>query len=104
MSVDSLQSFLLLDDQENMYNRIGETMGYRIWSFIQTILGLFGCWVLLDYSLISQGSDFTLFIGNIFTEMGKVNALLGPISIVVYVLAAILILQLVKSIVVIVRD
>ncbi|MHA1953414.1 MAG: hypothetical protein ACW96U_05675 [Candidatus Heimdallarchaeaceae archaeon] len=79
-------------------------MGYRIWSFIQTILGLFGCWVLLDYALVEAGSSWNLFIANAFSNMGATNALLGPLAILAYVLAAIVILQLVKSILVVVRD
>jgi hypothetical protein len=79
-------------------------MGYRIWSFIQTILGLFGCWILLDYALVEAGSSFTLFIANAFNNMGATNALLAPLAILAYTIAAIVILQLVKSIVVVVRD
>ncbi len=79
-------------------------MGYRIWSFIQTILGLFGSWVLLDYALVEAGSTWNLFIAEAFSNMGAANALLGPLAILAYVLASIVILQLVKSIVVVVRD
>jgi hypothetical protein len=79
-------------------------MGYRIWSFIQTILGLFGCWVLLDYALVEAGSSWNLFIAQAFNNMGATNALLGPLAVLAYTLAAIVILQLVKSIVVVVRD
>lgn len=60
----------------------------KIWDILQVIFGLLGIWLILDMSI-----DL-LWVNGFFVGLG---GWLGPFAILAYILAVIVILQLVKA-------
>ena len=69
-------------------------MGYRIWSAIQTFLGFLLGWLLLD-SAVNE-----LWVYGFLEEQNK---WMGSTAVMAYIVIAIVIIQLIKSMVIIVR-
>ena len=82
-----LAKVFIIETSKQLTNKKGENMG-KIWDILQVIFGLLGIWLILDMSI-----DL-LWVNGFFVGLG---GWLGPFAILGYILAVIVILQLVKA-------
>ena len=86
-----LAKVFIIETSNEHTNKKGEIMG-KIWDILQVIFGLLGVWLILDMSL--EGLSFTLWVNGFFVGLG---GWLGPFAILAYIIAVIVILQLIKA-------
>jgi len=76
-------------------------MGYRIWSAFQTIFLFLAAWIQIDSGLVAGNASFNLWIAKWLNSLG--TPWFSATTAVGWLILVIALLQLIKSIVVVVR-